>query len=384
MAVDIIVPEVGEVGMEVTFVAWLKNEGDHVEEGELLFQLDTQKTMLDVESVGSGTLSGIQARPGDLVAPKQVIARLAAPGETLDLASTTSATAVDAAETTGAATTTAASASAVAVDTVTGGISPRARRLAKQLAVTLDGVRGSGPGGIVTESDVRAAVASPDAQLDADAERRERTRQAVARMTSDSWQRIPHFYLSVDAEVTAGLEVTRPTTLVCAAIARAIREHPECNLEWAGDAPVRRGSVDLGILVDTPAGLILPAVRGADLLTIADLTAAIAAAAERARIGTLRADDFGARSLSVSNLGMHAVDRFGGVIATPDPLLLTVGRTRVEPRREGDGWRPATIVTLTLSVDHRALDGAAAARLLTTLEGLLGDPSWLSAGVDRP
>jgi len=197
-------------------------------------------------------------------------------------------------------------------------------------------------------------------------------------MTSTSWRTVPHFYVTLDADLTDGLAKTRPMTLICAAIARALREHPECNLEWSGDRPVRRSSVDLGILVDTPAGLLLPAVRGADSLDAAGLTTGIGLAVDRAMRGLLRADDFGARSLSVSNLGMFAVDQFDGVVAAPDPMLLAVGRARLEPRWDGSTWVPRTIAKLTLSVDHRALDGADAARLLTTLERLLQEPSWLT------
>jgi pyruvate dehydrogenase E2 component (dihydrolipoamide acetyltransferase) len=207
--------------------------------------------------------------------------------------------------------------------------------------------------------------------------RAERTRRAVAALTASSWQSIPHFYLSLVADLTVGLERARPMTLVCATVAHALRLHPECNLEWDQERPVRRGTIDLGILVDTPAGLILPMVRTADRLATEDLTAAIRAAADRARAGQLRAEDFGTRSLAVSNLGMYAVDQFDGVIAAPDMMLLSIGRTRVEPRLDGDRWVPRTVATLTLAVDHRAMDGAAAARLISTVDELLRDPDWI-------
>jgi pyruvate dehydrogenase E2 component (dihydrolipoamide acetyltransferase) len=160
-----------------------------------------------------------------------------------------------------------------------------------------------------------------------------------------------------------------------AALARSLRDRPECNVEWRPDGTLaQRDTVDLGLLVDTPDGLLLPAIRGADRLSGDELAAAITAAAGRARAGRLHADDFATRSGSVSNLGMFAIDEFAGIVATPDPILLSIGRASVRPRWDGSGFAPRTIATLTLSVDHRALDGADAGRLADALEARLSGP----------
>ncbi len=157
-------------------------------------------------------------------------------------------------------------------------------------------------------------------------------------------------------------------------MAQSLARHPECNLGWDGDRPVPRGSVDLGLLVDAPAGLLITVINEAQDLDLADMVEAIKGAADRARSGTLSAADLGPRSLTVSNLGMYSVDRFAAVIPTPDVLTLAVGRTRTVPRWDGSPFTPRKVVDLTLSVDHRALDGAAAARFMSTLESVLADP----------
>jgi pyruvate dehydrogenase E2 component (dihydrolipoamide acetyltransferase) len=223
---------------------------------------------------------------------------------------------------------------------------------------------------------VRAAAeaASSPTVPAADDDATDRARRAIADLTTKSWQSIPHFYLQLQADVEAGLGLSKPTPLICAAVAQALERHPECNLGWDGDRPARRGDVDLGLLVDAPAGLLIAVITRAQDLDLADMADAIREAAERARGGTLSAADMGARSLTVSNLGMYAVDRFSAVIPRPDVLTLAVGRTRTIPHWDGTSFRPRRAVDLTLSVDHRALDGAAAAGFLSTLETVLADP----------
>jgi len=347
----VVVPEVGEVGMDVTFVRWLKAEGDPVRQGEPLFEVDTAKAVVEVEAFADGRLAGTRAKPGDLVKPQQVLAVLLAADEQLQFASVAEPS---------------PSVTAPLARVVS---SPKAKRVAADLGVDLSTFTGgSGPGGLITEADVRAAAAPQGDSL----------RAAVASSTAASWRSIPHFYLTLEADVSAGLARARPTGLICSAIARSLGQHPELNLAWDEDGLVRRNSVDLGLLVDTPRGLLLPVIRGADRLTLAGMEEAIDGAAARARSGHLRPDDYGPRSLSVSNLGMFSVDRFSGVIAAPDVMLIAIGRLRTAPHWELDSWRPRRVTDLTLSVDHRAIDGAAGARFLSTLERVLADPGVLA------
>lgn len=367
MKLDVVIPEVGEAGMEVTFAGWLRAEGDEVREGDPLFELDTAKSIMEVQAFASGTLTGLRVSQGDPVSPQQVVAQI----ETQQTAEPRGQiAATDAAEPPPAASYQAAQPSssstaepaATSVDRA-GQASPRARRLAAERGIDLGTLEGSGPGGIITERDVLGVRDQPSES--------ERVRQAVARRTVESWQTIPHFSLRLEADVTDALQGLRPMALVSSVAVRALIEHPEYNLGWDADRPATRERVDLGILVDTPNGLLLPAVRRAEKLEPTQLEAAIRAAAERARAGALDVQDAGSHSITISNLGMFAVDEFTGVIPTGDVLLLSLGRVREVPRHRGGEVVNRRVVTITLSADHRALSGADAARLLTTFERIL-------------
>ena len=387
MASDVVVPEVGEVGMEVVFVRWLKAEGDEVAVGEPLFEVDTEKSVMEVEAYAAGTLIDLGVGEGDIIATRQVIARILAPGEERveavqqpseippQQASPPPGGSSGAVESSSAVPATSSGPPGAAAPRRTG-LSPRARRVAKKLGVDTEGLTGTGPDGLITESDVRAAAeqSSPPGPVGT-ADNVDRARRAIADLTTSSWQTIPHFYLQLEADVERGLGLAKPTALICASVAQALVRHPECNLGWRdGDTPVPRDGVDLGLLVDAPAGLLIAVIGDAQDLDLADMSEAIGEAAGRARSGKLSALDLGPRSLTVSNLGMFAVDRFAAVIPKPDVLTLAVGRTRTVPRWDGSQFGPRKVVDLTLSVDHRALDGAAAARFMSTLESVLADP----------
>jgi pyruvate dehydrogenase E2 component (dihydrolipoamide acetyltransferase) len=391
---DVIVPEVGELGMEVTFVRWLRVAGERVAPGDPLFELDTEKSVMVVEAYAEGVLADLAVREGDTVAPRQVIGRIVSEGDgragspTTHPASPAPPTqpggppAAAASSAASAARPGASPSPAEARQTARAeraGVSPRARRVAAQLDVDLAAVAGSGPEGLITEADVRAAaegarMADPGPLVSGTSGQAARTRRAIAELTSDSWRTIPHFYLQLEADVERALHVARPTPLVCAAVAQALVRHPDCNLRWDGDVPTRRDTVEVGLLVDSPHGLLITVIRDAQDLDLADMADAVRDAAARGRSGKLSAADVGPRSVTVSNLGMFAVDRFAAVIPAPDILTLAVGRARVLPRWDGSTFQPTRIMDLTLSVDHRALDGVAAARLLSELEGILADP----------
>jgi pyruvate dehydrogenase E2 component (dihydrolipoamide acetyltransferase) len=390
MASDVIVPEVGELGMDVTFVRWLKDVGDDVAIGDPLFELDTEKSTMVVEAYAAGRLADLRASEGDIVAPRDVIGRILGAIESPDESATAQVPVIPPEPVSGADDSSAAP--GMGSGTRPGeapdgtrplGASPRARRLAAELGLDIDTLSGRGPDGLITEADVRAAAQSGSVGVPTSATSivppidgaRARARRAVAELTMASWQSIPHFYLQLEADVDRGLDLAKPTPLVCAAVARALSRHPECNLAWSDDGPVPRDSVDIGLLVDAPAGLLVTVINGAQELDLAAMAEAVASAATRARRGTLAAADFGPRSISISNLGMYAVDRFSAVIARPDVLTLAVGRSRVAPRWDGTSFVPRRVMDLTLSVDHRALDGAAAARFMSTLESILADPS---------
>ena len=342
MATEVVVPEVGEGGIEVTLARWIAHEGDSVKAGDILFELDTQKAVLEVEAVSDGILTGIRVAEGASVEARQVVALLSRPGED-ELATPAPAP---------------QRAAKIAA-------SPKARQVAAARGIDLATVKGSGPDGLITERDLEAAV--PQTERSAG----DRTQDAVARRTADAWRTVPHFALTLRADVTEGLRAMRPTTLVAHALVRALREHPECVLGWEGGHPVRRDAIHLGILVDTPHGLLLPRVADAGGMTATQLETAISDAVARAQSGRLQSQDGGERTATVSNLGMFSVDAFAGVIAAPDVMLLAIGRARPQAVARDGTWTERRVVELTLSIDHRALNGADGARLLTTLERIL-------------
>lgn len=388
MAIDVVVPEVGEVGMDVTFVRWFKAPGDAVRTGDVLFEIDTVKTVVDIEAFTDGTLLERLVDEGEAVTPLQVVARILPPGEPPP------------SEASGVLHGLAASSSVVPAASGPGpaspvisseprpewparAASPKARQVAAELGVALDGIVGSGPDGLVTDSDVRkrAEQASrpgdlpPSSELLDDARRVERGRRAIAEITTRSWTSTPHYYLGVEVDVTAALGTSKPTAAIVAGFAQALAAHPECNVRWDGTAVVPRGSVDIGLLVDTHNGLMVAVIRDADRLDLVGTADAVRTAARRARTDALTPADAGPRSATISNLGMHAIDRFAAVLVPPDALTLAVGRVRTAARWDGTAFQPRQVIDLTLSVDHRALDGAVAARLLTSLERILSDPA---------
>jgi pyruvate dehydrogenase E2 component (dihydrolipoamide acetyltransferase) len=361
VAVAVIVPEVGEAGMEVTFVGWLRADGDRVIEGEEVFEVDTTKAEIAVEAVASGVLHHLDVVPGDVVNARQQVGWIGEPGETPparpspDMAS-------------------------VAEPPST---SPRAIRLAAELGVDLRSLRGSGPDGLIVAADVEAAgAATASAERYAGravlTEEQERVRQGTAALTTRSWLQVPHFHLCTTLDVTVHLQRWRPTSLLLAAATGALRAVPELNRQWRGEDLLRTDRVDVGLLVHTARGLLLPRLVAVDQCASAeDFDVLVGDAAERARRGVLRPDDHGPRSFTLSNLGMFAVDRFAGVIAAPDTMLISCGRIRTEPRWQSQQWQPRQVVDVTVTMDHRAYDGADGGRLIDAMQDLLGAESLM-------
>lgn len=391
MAAQVVVPEVGEVGMDVVFVRWLKSEGDEVHSGDPLFEVDTAKSVMEVQAFADGRLAHLQVHEGDVVTPHQVVAILLAPDE--------EATALEpASEPTPPPAAPSPERVSAGTPRAPGGrmaATPKARRLAKEHQLDLGAIVATGPGGLITEGDVEDALARSRppagaagpldvapavgdiAPLGTD-ERTAKTRRAVAELTTVSWRTIPHFSLLLEADVSSVLARGRPNAVLAMAVVQALVRHPEYNLGWGPDGRlVRRRSVDLGILVDTDHGLLLPAVRHAERLDVVQLEQAIREAAGRARGGSLTAEDAPGHSVTFSNLGMFAVEQFIGVIPAPDVLMISTGRIHTVPRWQEDRFVARQVVDVTLTADHRALDGADGGRFMSILERILGDPGVL-------
>ncbi|MFV3073543.1 2-oxo acid dehydrogenase subunit E2 [Niveispirillum fermenti] len=294
--------------------------------------------------------------------------------------------------------------------------SPLAKRLAVQHGVNLSGLTGTGPRGRICKQDVlgrveRVAsqpatlppapaprsepVASPPAPATADPGvveivRMSPMRKAIARQLSLSKQTIPHFYLRMSVRVDA-LQAMRAAAkaatgeapsvndYVVRAVALALQRHPAMNIQVHGDEIHRFGQADIAIAVATEKGLVTPIVRAADTKSVARIAADVKALAERARANRLQADEFQGGSFSISNLGMYGIDQFDAIINPPQGAILAVGAARRQPIDMNHALGFATLMQLSLSSDHRAIDGALAAQFMATLRGLLEEPAALTA-----
>jgi pyruvate dehydrogenase E2 component (dihydrolipoyllysine-residue acetyltransferase) len=390
--IDVVVPKVGEAVAAVRLVRWLKAEGDAVSKGDPLFELDTDKYVIEVEAFADGTVAQILVSAESEVEPMQVVAKLATsddqpgahPTEGPPREAVTPTTTRDG---TGRDPRTAPPPARA------GGVyaTPKARRMAKERGISLEFLIGTGRGGMITAEDVEQAFWSAsgrqtDLVTAAAPEPLSRARQVIAERMQLSKRTVPHFYLMVDVEMTRLAELRRRckadrwpavptyTDLVVAASAAALAREPNTNVAFVGGRVLRRASINIGIAVAVDDGLLVPVVSGADQLALETLAKQTAGLIERARSRRLLAADTGEKSMVVSNLGMHGVDAFLAIIDVPDPVVLSIGRVsdRCVPVEGGVGVRP--MCTLGLSVDHRVLDGVAGARFLRLVADILEAP----------
>jgi pyruvate dehydrogenase E2 component (dihydrolipoamide acetyltransferase) len=444
--IEIVVPQVGEAVAEVLLTEWYKREGDKIQPGDVLFEVDTDKAVVEVEAFAEGILTKILVPNHSSVMPQQVVALLTPVGapataepppppvaqnghvdeEPLPKNHRPSPVAqrmatdlgVDLAHVIGSgpggkivAMDVRAAAAGTPDEPPARGpsaprspVSPKARRLAASLGLDLALVQGTGPDGLITVDDVELAAdggngvaeAAPEpavvapgapAALPDGIEPYSKLRQTIATHMVASKRNVPHFYLMAEVDMTQSqglraycrdvLGAERPptyTSIITRACALALRDLPQLNVFHTEQGLGRRQSIDIGVAVNVADGLIVPIIRGADRLTLDATNRAIAEAAGRARSGRLRPDDMGPKSLSISNLGMAGIDAFVAIIDEPDPMILAVGRVaeRVVPVEGQIVIRPMS--TLTLSVDHRVLDGMQGAEFLMRVKQHLENP----------
>lgn len=275
--------------------------------------------------------------------------------------------------------------------------SPLARRLAALHGVDLSGLTGTGPRGRISKHDVLAAVPTPasaGAAFVAVANTPriapfDKVRGVIAQRLTAAKRDIPHFYLRVAVDVDALLALRKTANLVLGikasindylvlAAGRALARHPDVNVQLHGDAVHHFPHADIAVAVASPKGLVTPIIRQADRMTLPQLAATTAAQIEKAKAGRLSWEDLDGGTFTISNLGMFGIDEFDAVINPPQGAILAVGRARREAVETDDGGIDfATRISLTLSVDHRAIDGAAGAQFLATLKSLIEDPEQL-------
>ena len=374
MNAPIRLPRMGQSMTEATLVSWERTTGDPVAAGDVVATIETDKTEVEIEAPSAGVLGVLRAHEGDLYPVGTVLAYVLVDGEPEPAEAN-----LEPAEAAPSSTLAAPSPPASAERRP---VSPRASRMADDLGVDLACVSGTGPDGLVTEDDVQAAAAR--AAMSGDRARpltaREKT---VRRNLTASWAQAPHFMQMVDADVTAASARRRAhdgvtfNDLVVRALARALRAVPECNVRFADDSVVELDAVDIAIAVDTPTGLILPVVHRADLLDIDTLAARTRELAARARTTGLAIGDVGAASATVSNLGAYGIRAGTAVLPVEQAVLVFVGAIEERAVVRDGAIVVRSMCTLSVTYDHRVVDGVTAARLTTTIATLLeqGDQS---------
>ena len=419
MADEVKLPRLGQ-GMESgTIVKWLKAEGDRVEKGEPLYELDTDKVTQEVEAEASGVLLKIAVTEGEADVGT-TIAVIGEQGE--DVSSIVSETAqpvAEAAEEEGSPGTareperergrqaTASEQIADVRQPVQGNgagarikASPLARRIARERGIELGSLKGTGPEGRVVAEDVERAAASPAPATTTvlspaptgEIERIPLTslRRTIARRLTEAWQ-APAFQIAMSADMTRaqGLhdrlaEQTkegepRPTVtdILTKACASALMRHRAVNALWAEDAIELHPSANIGIAVAIDAGLVVPVIHQAERLAIAELAAARSDIVSRARASQLRQEDLDGGTFTISNLGMFGVERFVAVLNPPQAAILAVGAIESKAVPTETGFEARPLMTLTLTCDHRSLDGATAADFLRTVKAFLEEPGLM-------
>jgi pyruvate dehydrogenase E2 component (dihydrolipoamide acetyltransferase) len=436
MATEVILPMLGETMNEGTIVAWSKSEGDAVRPGDVLFSVESDKATLEVEATTAGYLRRILAPAGSTVAVLSVVAYITA---TLDeVVSAPAAQVAPAPRPAGAAPSKTSQAGLPAPATASPAplpsgrlvASPRARRAARQRNIDLSRVVGSGPAGRIVERDLDALGPAPrltpvaermagDLRLDVAGvlgtgpggrvTRRDletaaraappstvaaapltRMQRIMAERMAASFSSAPHFYLHAEVnarrllamrqellpilEAGHGLRITISDLLILIC-ARALTRHPQAMAQYTPDGLRPAPAVNIGLAADTPNGLVVPVIHGADRLSLAELVKTRTELVERARAGKSLPQDFDGGVFTLSNLGASRVDSFDAILNPPQATILAVGRIAERPFAEEGRLVVAPTMRLSLSVDHRVLDGAAGARFLDEIVGLVESPA---------
>jgi len=382
MAVSVVMPAL-ELAQETGKVlVWIKKEGDQVVKGEPLLEIETDKVSFELEAQADGILAGIRSHEGDVVPVGQIIAWLVAPGEQPPVESDTASRgmAEQARPMTASSTSAAAPTPATAPRAMSAGprISPKARRIAEEKGVDITKIRGTGPDGQITGDDVLKAAEAP-----APAESLGAIARLMAERTTQSWTTVPHFFLARDVDANAlnaarehlGRDKFTHTDFLIALVARTLLEHPKMNASWTGTGIRLNPAVNISLAIAVTEGVVGAVIPNAATTSIADIATQRKDLAERAKSGRLRPTDIIGGTFTISNLGMFGVDAFSAIITPPQAAVLAVGRIadRVVAVNGQPTVRP--MMTITLSSDHRVVDGAQAAAFLNDLAVALENPA---------
>ncbi|HWX49879.1 MAG TPA: pyruvate dehydrogenase complex dihydrolipoamide acetyltransferase [Roseomonas sp.] len=438
MATNILMPALSPTMTEGTLARWLKKEGEPVKAGDIIAEIETDKATMEFEAVDEGVLGKIlvpdgtegvkvnapigvlveegEAVPADAGAAKAAPKPEATPKQE---AAPASKPAAGASEPQPKAAATPESKPAPKPAEAQGDrifASPLARRMAKQAGLDLAGIQGSGPNGRIVKADIEAAAAQPKTAPAARAAEpaaapapaaakapaapitaphtavpNSSMRKVIAKRLSESKATVPHFYVSMDIELDALLKLRADLNsrapkegpgafklsvndLIIKAAARVLRQFPNVNASWTDDAIIQYHDVDISVAVSIPDGLITPIVRKADQKGLAAISNEMKDLAARARSGKLKLEEFQGGGFSISNMGMYGVTDFAAIINPPQAGILAVSAGQQRPVVKDGALAIATVMTCTLSVDHRVVDGALAAEWIAAFKKVVEDP----------
>ncbi len=391
MAISVVMPALEMAQETGKLLAWRKKEGERVTKGEPLLEIETDKAVVEVEAPGDGILAGMTADVGAVVPVGQTIAWLVGPGEKPPAKS-----AAPAARASSSQERTTAGVAPIAAQR--GGaapqISPKARRLAKELGVDTAQIRGTGPDGTITSEDVQRTADSKGASValasaPAGVEALSQVARLMAERTAQGWTSVPHFFLvrEVDcSELVAAQkkwsaeaekeQIVAPTVtdLLVGILARVLAKHPRMNASWTGEGIRSNAEINISVAMAVKDGVVGAVIHKANVLQLSEISALRKELTERARAGRLRPADIIGGTFTLSNLGMYKVDAFTAIITPPQAAVLAVGSIsdRVIAVDGKPGVRP--MMTMTLSSDHRVVDGARAAEFLSDLANAIREP----------
>ena len=403
MPIEILMPALSPTMTEGNLAKWHKREGDSVNAGDIIAEIETDKATMEIEAVEEGVLGRILVAEGSVgVAVNTPIALMLEEGE--------DANALDAAPAAASPPppTLAPKAAPAPAPTAEKGnrvfASPLARRMAKQAGLALEGVSGSGPQGRIVKQDIEAALAGGAPAVVAKAPApatpgmpaytelpNSAMRKVIARRLSESKRDAPHFYLTVECDIDALLATRKELNgrapaegpqayklsvndFIIRAAALALRQVPAANASWTDEAIRLYQSVDISVAVAVPDGLITPVIRAADGKGLAEISRAMKDLAGRARGGKLMPEEYQGGTFSISNLGMFGIVEFAAVINPPQGAILAVGMGEPRPVVKDGALAIATMMSCTLSIDHRVVDGSAGAQFMAVFKTLIEDP----------
>jgi pyruvate dehydrogenase E2 component (dihydrolipoamide acetyltransferase) len=398
MAISIVMPALEMAQDSGKLLSWSKREGEQVAKGDIIAEVETDKAVVELESPADGFLAGIAHEEGAIVPVGQTIAWIVAAGEkppAVEAASPVALAPTQTEETKSKPP--AAPASRDAGEANPGRISPKARRMAKEMGVDLSDIQGTGPDGMITGDDVEAAAKKgKESPADSSAETSSDSLSTIAKLmaerTTAAWTSVPHFFvrrklnarnlllekeqLGKSPEASQGLRFTL-TDILVAVIARVLKKHPQMNASWTGSAIHTNSEINIGLAVAMKDGVVTAVIPGADALALPAIAKLRSELAERAKNGRLKPADMAGGTFTISNLGMFGIDSFEAIIIQPQAAILAIGRVAdsVQPVNGQPSVEP--MMELSLSSDHRVVDGARAAAFMSDLADALENPKSL-------